>query len=466
MLLPQRAGVAFLLFIVCLATGLWNAYADQVILTNGDRISGRLVSYSRETLHISTSYSGIIEIDLGHLLQLDTDNTMVVELLSGERIIGRIGSGEAKKIIIHSSVLGDRELSLSMIASIEVSVPHKNVNEKALQGDIQNAVEVAGTTLSQFNNEKNNLSIQLQDLRGKGADSLKAQDETTKNSTGASNQTISIGAKPEDEEDIRRIFLRQSSVLLKSGEKEVELDFNYLGNQLSSSIYNAKFRQFQLPIALRIGIFDRGEGFVSFPVIRAKQEISFADNSITQKTSGIGDALIGINYEIFRETTDWPDVVTSLSIRAPTGRVPGEQGLSTGSGHWTGSFGAQFIKTADPVVLFWGIRYAHEFPSRHFLNDGVYDVRPGETIDYNFGFGFAVNDKVSLSTQTSGSYQWETKADGKKISGSSAEPVSLRSALTYRVSKKTYIEPSLTIGLTNETPDFVIGIATTHRFGN
>jgi hypothetical protein len=466
MLLPQRAGFAFLLFTACLATGILNAYADQVVLTNGDRISGRLVSLSGETLHISTSYSGIIKIDLGHLLKLETDNPMVVELLSGERITGRIGSGEAKKIIIHSSFLGDRELSLSMIASIEESTPHKNVNEKPLQGDMQDDAEVAGTTPSKFNNEKNNLSIQLQDLRGKGAGSLKAQDETTEKLTGASNQPISIGEKPEDEEDIRRIFLRQSSVLLKSGEKEVELDLNYLGNQLSSSIYNAKFRQFQIPVALRIGIFNRGEGFVSIPVMRAKQEISFADNSIAQKTSGIGDALAGINYEIFRETADWPDIVASLSVKAPTGRVPGEQGLSSGSGHWTGSFGAQFIKTADPVVLFWGIRYAHEFPSRHFLNDGVYNVRPGETIDYNFGFGFAVNDKVSLSTQTSGSYQWETKVDGQKISGSSAEPVSFRSALTYRVSKKTYIEPSLTIGLTNETPDFVIGIAATHRFGN
>ena len=56
--------------------------------------------------------------------------------------------------------------------------------------------------------------------------------------------------------------------------------------------------------------------------------------------------------------------------------------------------------------------------------------------------------------------------DGQKVSGTSIEPVSLRGALTYRLSRNSYLEPFLRMGLNNEAPDFVIGVATTHRFGN
>lgn len=392
-LLFPRAGLALLFLIGCLGTGLCTAYAGEIILTNGDRISGRIISMSSTTARISTPHSGILEIDRTHIQRLVTDD------LTG-----------------------------------------------------------AGT-------EESRIAVDLQELRGKGADGAADSREIDNSKAEAAARPESIGQKPENEEDIRRIFLRQSSVLLNPGEKEVEAGFSYLSNQLSVAIYNARFRQFQVPISLRIGLWNRAEGFVTLPLTYAKQEFSFADDSTSQTTSGIGDATAGFNYELFRETAFWPDMVASLSVKAPTGDEPGEEGLSTGSGHWSGSLGMQFIKTSDPVVLFWGLRYTHAFSARHFLNDGVYDVQPGDIADYNFGFGFAVNDRISLGTQVSGSYQWKTKTDGRAFPGSSGETVSLRSALTYRVSKKTYIEPSLAIGLNDETADFVMGFAVTRRFG-
>jgi hypothetical protein len=152
-------------------------------------------------------------------------------------------------------------------------------------------------------------------------------------------------------------------------------------------------------------------------------------------------------------------------VSAPTGSKPKEEGLSLGSGHWEASFGVQFIKTVDPIVLFAGVHYAHPFESRYFVNDAVRAVNPGEIGGYNFGFGFAVNENISLSAQISGSYQSNAGADGTTVFGSSSEPVSLRSALTYRCSKRTYVEPSVVIGLDDETSDFILGISLTHRFG-
>ncbi len=181
------------------------------------------------------------------------------------------------------------------------------------------------------------------------------------------------------------------------------------------------------------------------PIAYAQQELSFADSSTKKDKFGIGDATGGLNFEIFREKARWPEIITTFRIMAPTGDQPQEGGLSLGSGHWAGTVGLQFIKTTDPIVLFWGFQYTHQFAARHFYIDGSHNVQPGETIGYNFGFGFAVNENVSLSSQVSGSYQWETQSDGTTVSGSSTEPVSLRAALTYRISKKSYIEPSVTI---------------------
>jgi hypothetical protein len=75
-----------------------------------------------------------------------------------------------------------------------------------------------------------------------------------------------------------------------------------------------------------------------------------------------------------------------------------------------------------------------------------------------------VNQNVSLSAQITASYQAGTKTDGKKIFASSREPANLRSALTYRYSRATYIESSLTIGLDQDTPDFALGLSLTYRF--
>ena len=361
---------------------------------------------------------------------------MVVELITGERVIGRIESDGEKTITVHSSTLGDRVLSLTTVASIEAYLP-----------------------------DQNNLSAELQDIRGKGPETSAASEKTSEESP-ETGQPKPIGSKPEDEEDIRKIFLRQTTVLLRPGVKEFEVDLTYLSNQFSAAIYNARFRQVQVPLAFRIGIVDGLEGSVAMPLIYSKQEISFAQESTTQDTTGIGDTLFGVNYEILKETARWPDITTVLRVRAPTGDVPNEEDLSTGSGNWAGSFGFQFTKTTDPIVLFWGLLYTHAWSTSYFFNDAVYDVQPGDEIDYNFGFGFAVNEDVSLSAEVLGGYQWETELNGQKASGTSTEPVSLRGALTYRLSRNSYLEPFLRMGLNNEAPDFIIGVATTHRFGN
>jgi hypothetical protein len=458
------AVITFLLITGIIGTGPLQVYADQVIMTNGDRVSGKFISFSQTAVNLSTPHSGTIQIDRKQIQQLVTDSAAVVELVSGERIIGRISPGEGRVIVITSIALGERMIPIDLVRTIRAVVLYENPDKKTSSDDMQRLWET-WTDKSTASSEVERLSNQSLDVRGRAEVSLAGSEKPEAKPVLAIQQPKSLGQRPEDEDDIRKIFLRQATVLLQPLQAEVEAGLNYLRNQSLSSILNAKIRQFQLPLAARIGLLDGVEGFFAIPIAYVQQELSFAGDTMKQNKWGFGDATAGFNAEIFRETAHWPEIIAAASLRAPTGGTPQEEAISLGSGHWSGGLGVQFIKTADPVILFWGINYTHEFPAQHFSNDGMHKVRPGETIGYNFGFGFAVNENVSLSTQVSGSYQGEAKADGIKISGSSSEPVGLRAALTYRYSKNTFIEPSLSIGLDDDSPDFVLGVSATHRFG-
>jgi hypothetical protein len=402
------------------------ACADEVVLTNGDRVTGRIILATRLVVQIESTAAGVIEIQRRYVQQLRTDEPRVVDLASGERIVGQIVAGPDKTMTIRSAALGDRPVPLDTIEAIQPAESPSRV-------------------------------------RGRGAGSAAA---AVQQQAPADAQTPKpIGQEPENREDIRLFFLRQSTVLLRPGQVEVETGMNYEHTQSLSSIFNARFRHFQLPLAARVGLFDRGEAFVTIPAAYARRDLGFADSVVSSTEGGFGDLVAGLNYELRRESAGGPDIIASVSVSVPTGSKPDEEGLSLGTAHWAATTGVQFVRIADPVALFGGVRYERQFPARYFLGDAEHDIDPGGTGGYNFGFGFAVNEYVSLSAQVAGSYQGDVRADGERVFATSREPVTLRTALTYQYSRGTYIEPSVTIGLNDDTPDFALGVSLTHRFG-
>lgn len=429
------SAVPFFLLILIVSAFPPRTCADEILIDNGDRISGKILAFSREAVQIQNAAAGVIQIHRNHINALSLDDEAVVELDSGERMMGRISAGDGRTVLVQSSLLGARRIDIDHIDNIQIGPTYREREPAALSNVV-----------------------------GRGSPSSRASGNQA-TSPGNAQQQRPIGQKPPEETDIRKIFLRQAAVLLRPGQIEVEAAPSYLRDQSVSPFLNAKLRQFRTPVSARIGLFPRGEGYITVPVAYIHRELAFAESAVVHRESGLGDAAAGLNLEIAGETARRPDIIASVSVSAPSGSKPDEEGLSLGSGHWEAAFGVQLIKTVDPVALFGGISYTHLFDARYYLNDGVHSVDPGVAAGYNFGFGFAVNENISLSAQVAGSYQAAVRADGAKVFGSSREPLSLRTALTYRYSRKTYVEPSLTIGLDDDTPDFILGISLTHRFG-
>ena len=115
-----------------------------------------------------------------------------------------------------------------------------------------------------------------------------------------------------------------------------------------------------------------------------------------------------------------------------------------------------FIHRYDPIIVFYGGGFRHLF-ERTF--DGVL-FSAGEQILYQFGVGFSVNDRVTLSTAFQAFYITDTQLDDVTIEGTNLQPMSLRFAATIARNCRI-LEPFVAIGATESAPAVNCGIVVT-----
>ncbi len=272
-------------------------------------------------------------------------------------------------------------------------------------------------------------------------------------------------------EDFNVQFLRTSSVLLDPGQWQMDVglvyakaDYDFPITLSPSGVARAdlKRRSLFVPFALRYGLTDNIQLSSSLPVGWSHQEYSslglFDENS---DSGGIGDLELGVNLLCREGCYGYsPDVILSFGLTAPTGdaeyAVNGLTQATLSNGVWAPSVQLLMIQRYDPIIYFYGMGYRYQ--AKRQFNDR--DVFYGHQFTYNFGVGFAVNDRITLSTAFLGLYQTETQIDGLGVPGSMRELLRLRfAATTYRCGR--IVEPFAEIGMTEDAADSVIGIVWT-----
>ncbi len=296
---------------------------------------------------------------------------------------------------------------------------------------------------------------------------------TGQNRANADDQKL--GKAPEDT-SLR--FLRQQTVLLKPGEMQFDVSFQYLNDKVDFvgvqqnngliQIAEAERRQrlLMVPMQLRVGIFEYTQAFVNVPFGWSNSESEFLGQDSATSSGGIGDVSAGVIKQIIVGNEFYPDVLTSISFSAPTGESSFLTALTTpgsnlGEGFWSLTSAITFIQNYDPVVLFYGGGYRHRFQEKF---NGDTKVTPGSQFIYRFGVGFAVNPNVTLSATFNGSFIGELEVNGTNVGGSTQEPMQVRLAATINKRKlsKTHssvklVEPFVTFGLNDDAIDTVIG---------
>lgn len=79
------------------------AQADEIILSNGDRISGTVVKAAGGKLTVDTPYAKGIEVDLGAVTEIRTENPVEIRTTTGEVLKGRLEQSETQGLVVESS---------------------------------------------------------------------------------------------------------------------------------------------------------------------------------------------------------------------------------------------------------------------------------------------------------------------------------------------------------------------------
>ncbi|VVM97424.1 hypothetical protein PS645_03112 [Pseudomonas fluorescens] len=213
------------------------------------------------------------------------------------------------------------------------------------------------------------------------------------------------------------------------------------------------------------------------------------EDSVTRDPD-IGDVNFGIAYKFMDESVSSPDAVLTLRVKAPTGKDPFgiklrqtdantnlfvPDTLPTGNGVWSISPGISLVKTFDPAVLFGSLSYTHNLEeSFDDISSTVNQktpgkVRIGDSFQIGAGVAFALNEKMSMSFSVSDLVQRKSKikedgGDWQSVTSSDANAGYFNIGMTVAASDNLTIVPNLSIGLTDDAPDFTFSLKFPYYF--
>jgi hypothetical protein len=251
------------------------------------------------------------------------------------------------------------------------------------------------------------------------------------------------------------LFLRQERIIFRPGEFAFELGMFYRTDTdeevvsvgalrtLAKVTNRAGFGTF----TARVGLLRDLQFDVTLPIGAVKQEIDVGVARIRNDEEGLGDITGRLRYGLLAERGARPDVI--LDVTATSGMTSVQ--TLRGSGFWRVGGGVSLVKTLDPVVFFGRLGYTA------VLERSGRD--PADQFSYLFGTGFSITDRVSVSTRVSGIAGGRTQVDGRSIAGTSLDALSMQFAVTTRLTRRFYVEPFVSIGLTEDATDAVVGVS-------
>ncbi|MEB6589449.1 MULTISPECIES: hypothetical protein [Pseudomonas] len=274
------------------------------------------------------------------------------------------------------------------------------------------------------------------------------------------------------------------------------LDSIFLGN---INLDRIKADNWTLDLTARYNLAQRWQFDINVPVVYRESTYSSggaggagpttSDETVTRDPE-IGDINVGVAYKFLDESETWPDAVATLRIKAPTGKdpygiklreVPGNDNLSvpeslpTGNGVWSITPGISLVKTFDPAVLFASLSYTYNMEDSFSdispqVNSKVPgDVKLGDSWQIGGGIAFALNERMSMSFSVSDQFAGKSKikpdgGDWQSISNSDYNAANFNIGMTFAATDNLTIVPNLSIGLTDDAPDFSFSLKFPYYF--
>lgn len=316
----------------------------------------------------------------------------------------------------------------------------------------------------------------------------------------AEEGTALVDEKPEEIKEAREeLLLDTGGVLLPPGTIQVEPFFDYthtssdrvniLGFTIFEAIVIGLIRVDQIErdiyrpgVNVRAGIFDRFQLEATVPgTYRRDTEIlgvgTPGQAEVVTDGFNIGDIEIAGAYQMTSQQPWIPASVFRLRARFPTGLSAFEidtvrievndaqrtvlEETPTGSGFYSIAPGATFIWRADPVAFFGGTSYTINLPR----DQGAFgDIDPGDTVEFFAGLNVALSDRVGLNLSFVNQLTGRTVVNDVEQDGTDANDARVTIGASYGLTPDISILTSASVGLTQESPDFVFLVSTPLTF--
>jgi len=210
--------------------------------------------------------------------------------------------------------------------------------------------------------------------------------------------------------------------------------------------------------------------------IRERQALEGSPVDIVNDSTGkgLGDIEASISYQLNDGQDGYPYIVSNLRVKSDTGKSPFEissreltnddgdvvgvvfDEQPTGSGFWSVQPSLSLMLPSDPAVLYGSLSYLINLSDDKGEQKGG-QIDPGDAIGFSFGIGFSVNERTSFSLGYDHNIIFETEVEQAPDLNDSTfnrfHSGSFLVGISQAVAKKTSINVSLSVGVTEQAPD-------------
>jgi putative salt-induced outer membrane protein YdiY len=92
--------------------------ADEVVMANGDRLTGTVVRAAEGTLILKTGYSEPVKIEVSKIKSISTDSPVEVHMAGGEVLRGRLATLEGSVVVRPSDDRGETAIAWASVKAI------------------------------------------------------------------------------------------------------------------------------------------------------------------------------------------------------------------------------------------------------------------------------------------------------------------------------------------------------------
>ena len=202
------------------------------------------------------------------------------------------------------------------------------------------------------------------------------------------------------------------------------------------------------------------------------------DTQRDAEVTTLGDITFGLRYQPFPVRRGGVNTTLFTTLSTATGDSPFEiddrREVAGGKGYYSLGGGVSMSKVLDPVVLFGSLGYTMGFEvsdlSQNRGDATLTALEPGDSASFSAGLAYSLSYEVSVSASYQQSYNFssyfvlETRdEDNQPVTVRRASQDSTSSVLNFglglRTSANRIINYSFGFGLTEDSPDVILGVS-------